>query len=178
MLSVILSFACAFMILKVILMLVSCFKMSSKYCMSLLHFELILACWVKILYLVEFCKLVELLVAHILLISWVEPHSRTNVPKGGYIVIPRTSKHVSKPKSQNVAGWLSSIKKAIWNPRRVVSLKTVRARVRGASPGSYSQWSPIRETTTRRSPLHGQFWCPWRWTLNPEFFLQIVISKC
>ena len=44
MLRVILSFACAFMILKVVMMLVSCFKMSFKGCMSLLHSELILAC--------------------------------------------------------------------------------------------------------------------------------------
>ena len=47
MLRVIFSFACAFMILKVILMLVSCFKNDSKGCMSLLHSKLIWACWVK-----------------------------------------------------------------------------------------------------------------------------------
>ena len=98
MLSVILSLAYAFMILKVVFMLVSCFKIDFEGCMSLLHSELILACWVKVLH-----------ISWVLQIGWVVdcPYSLDlmnrvtfgdEYSQGGDIVIPRTSKCVSKSK--------------------------------------------------------------------------------
>ena len=59
------------------------------------------------------------------------------------VVIPRTSKSEPELKSQYFKNSLVTCQEAKQNPRRAVLLKTVRARVRGASPGGLFPVVPI-----------------------------------
>ena len=159
MLSVILSLACAFMVLKVILMLVSCFKTDFKSCMILLHFELILACWVKKNCIINelWKNLFELLdcSCSIDYVGWTTFEDECS--QGGDIVIPRTLKCVPKLKFDISGKLLLSVKSAKRIPKRAVLIATAHE---GHRPGDFFQ-SPGEVTKTASITRRGHQNGPW-----------------
>ena len=162
------SFACAFMILNIVLMLVSCFKTDFKGCMSLLHSELILACWVKILHIRVFANLLS---CWLPILSWSYELSYIRgrmFPRGRYCNTPYLEIR-ARVKISNFWKIVVNCHYAKRPPRRAVLLKTARERCRPGdlfqSPGEWTKTDGI----TSRSPQNGALSFPCHCLQNMSF---------
>ena len=157
MLSVILSFACAFMILKVVLMLVSCFKTDFEGCMGLLHSKLILACWIKVLHIKWVLQIGWIVGLPILYWSCDLNHIRGRMfPRGRYCNTPHIEMCVKAkiPKFWKFPVDCQSEKR---KTKQAVFLITARG---GDRPGDLFQ-SPGRVTKTEGITSRGTQNEPW-----------------
>ena len=142
------------MILKVVLMLVSCLKMSFEGCMSLLHSELILACWVKYLH-----------------IGWIVnyPYSHDHVSwntfedecsQGGDIVIPRIRNACQSLNLEILGKELSTVK--MQNGHLNGQSCSQRSMKDTVSPGEMTKTA----STTGRLPQNTPWCCPYKCLLT------------